>query len=234
MIPHIDSPLLRVADIARTVIDTLGPGRRSIVWVQGCTLYCRGCWVPETWGTRSGTVYDPERLAAELLDNSTEDLTVSGGEPTEQAAAVAVLLAAARRRGRTTWVYTGRNLEDLVREADPHVLNLLAHTDVLVDGPYEESEAGGVGYRGSRNQRIIRLTSTIPAEDAFGGLPGKIEVRLSDAKAVMIGIPTPGIPEALTATLAKRGISMTFDAASAGRVHDALPQGVQHRQPPSA
>ena len=31
-----------VRDTARDVVDTLGPGRRSVVWVQGCSLSCPG------------------------------------------------------------------------------------------------------------------------------------------------------------------------------------------------
>lgn len=205
-----DAAALRVADTARGVVDVLGPGPRAVVWVQGCTLHCPGCWVPETWGSHAGRLVDPEQLAAELLDGSREQLTVSGGEPTEQAPAVAALVAAAHRRGRTTWVYTGRRFEDLIAENDPDVLAILAHTDVLVDGPYDAARAGGVGYRGSSNQRILRLTPAIPAELAFGGAPGKIELRLAADAAIMIGIPAPGTVEALSAALADRGITMQF------------------------
>lgn len=197
--------LLRVGHTALDVIDTLGPGRRSVVWVQGCTIHCAGCIVPESWGA-GGRLVDPEQLADEVLVDPEVHLTVSGGEPTEQAAAVARLLAAARARQRTTWVYTGRTLDDLVEEGNDDVLTMLALTDVLVDGPFVESDAGGVGYRGSRNQRIIRLTEAIDESAAMAGRPGKIELRLSgDDSLTLIGIPEPGLMAELRDRLAARG-----------------------------
>lgn len=150
---------------------------------------------------------DPLELGSQLLARTDSDLTVSGGEPTEQAAAVAALLGEARRLGRTTWVYTGRRLEDLVAEGDDDILLMLSVTDVLVDGPYDRRAAGGVGYRGSRNQRIIRMTDSIPARLADAGKPGKIEVRLDgDDGLVLIGIPTPETIPKMASALADRGI----------------------------
>lgn len=205
-----DEPvLLRLTHTLGDVVDTLGPGSRSVVWVQGCSIHCPGCIVPETWGTQTGTWVDPVELAARLLDGTTNDLTVSGGEPTEQPAAVALLLREAHRRGRTTWVYSGRRLEDLVEDADDDMLAMLSQVDVLVDGPYERATAGGVGYRGSRNQRIIHLTDAIPREAAAAGRPGKIEVRLDgDDGLVVVGIPEPGTLPKLQAALADRGVQL--------------------------
>lgn len=201
--------LLRLTHTATDVIDTLGPGRRAVVWVQGCSIHCDGCIVPESWGTQGGTWVNPVDLAFTLLAPIDNDLTVSGGEPTEQSAAVAALLGEARRLGRTTWVYTGRRLEDLVAEGDDDTLMMLSLTDVLVDGPYEKQVAGGVGYRGSRNQRIIRLTDSIPAELAEAGQAGKIEVRLdSEDGLVLIGIPEPETLPKMAAALADRGIGL--------------------------
>lgn len=201
--------LLRLTHTATDVIDTLGPGRRAVVWVQGCSIHCEGCIVPETWGTQGGTWVDPVDLAATLLADTESDLTVSGGEPTEQAGAVAALLGEAHRLGRTTWVYSGRRLEDLVGEADDNILLLLSRTDVLVDGPYERRVAGGVGYRGSRNQRIIRLTDAIPEDLADTGKPGKIEVRLDgDDGLMLIGIPAPETVPKMASALAERGIQL--------------------------
>lgn len=203
------SPLLRIGHTATAVTDTLGPGRRTVVWVQGCHIHCPGCIVPESWNERTGRLVDPAVLAAELLDSDPGDLTVSGGEPTEQAAAVAVLLLAARERGRTTWVYSGRTLDDLVAEGDDDVLAMLALTDVLVDGAYDATEAGGVGYRGSRNQRILRLSEAVDAEAAGAGAPGKVEIRLdADGGLVLIGVPEPGFLGRLAEGLTDRGVTL--------------------------
>jgi len=38
--------------IARTGAE--GPGTRSALWVQGCTIRCPGCFNPHLWGARGG------------------------------------------------------------------------------------------------------------------------------------------------------------------------------------
>lgn len=205
-------PRLRVRHTAIGVTDTLGPGRRSVVWVQGCTLHCPGCIVPEMWGPASaGDLVDPLELANRLLAADPEAaLTVSGGEPTEQAAAVAVLLSAAKALGRTTWVYTGRTLEELLAGQDATVLKMLAYVDVLVDGRFEQSRAAALPYRGSANQRILRLTEAIPSNDAEPGLGGRIDVTIdSTGTLVVIGIPPPGFLARFQAGLGERGVSVS-------------------------
>lgn len=205
------APFLRVADTTAGLVDTLGPGRRAVVWVQGCSLGCRGCIVPESWNpVARGTDIDPRTLARDLLavDTGTH-LTVSGGEPTEQAAAVAVLLEEAHALGRTTWVYTGHTLEELLAADNTDVLQLLAHTDVLVDGRFDLSRAGGFPYRGSGNQRILRLTEAISEADATGGTPGRVELELDESgELVLMGIPLPGFTDELEERLRTRGFGV--------------------------
>lgn len=193
---------------ATDVIDTLGPGRRSVVWVQGCSLHCPGCIVPESWGVGRGRAVDPRELAHSLLgDDPQVGLTVSGGEPTDQPEAVAALLAAAKALGRTTWVYSGRTLAELRSDERPALAALLALTDVLVDGRFDRSSAAALGYRGSTNQQIHRLTEAIPQEAAEGGQPGKVQVTVSDAgQLTVIGVPAPGFLGNLREGLARRGV----------------------------
>lgn len=200
---------LRVFQVLSPVTDVLGPGRRAVVWVQGCTLRCRGCIVPESWTTNAGTVESPGDLARRLLaDPTIEGLTVSGGEPTEQPGAVADLLEEARAMGRSTWVYTGRTVEELVALESPSVGRLLAATDVLVDGRYEESAAAALPLRGSSNQRIRRLTETIALE-TIDALRGGVSISIDSAgRVTVVGVPPPGFLPTLRAALERRGLSV--------------------------
>ena len=57
------------------------------------------------------------------------------------------------------YVWTGYTYEQLMQHSHPHVHNVLELADVLIDGPYVESERDiTLPLRGSRNQRVIDLT----------------------------------------------------------------------------
>ena len=77
-----------------------GPGRRAVIWVQGCSLGCPGCWNPQSHPVDRGRVVRISMLLAWLEDlsaaNRISGLTVSGGEPLEQAAALEALLKGVR------------------------------------------------------------------------------------------------------------------------------------------
>jgi anaerobic ribonucleoside-triphosphate reductase activating protein len=151
-------PKLRVARIYHgSMVD--GPGRRSVVQLQGCPIRCPGCYVPETHDPAAGVALGVADVAAALLDLAGEPrdgITVLGGEPFSQPQGLAALLRELKRRGIHTVVYTGYTLELLARREDPDVREALRLTDLLIDGPFVRSLAASAGrWRGSRNQRLI-------------------------------------------------------------------------------
>lgn len=201
---------LRIHRWMPAVRDVLGPGLRAVVWVQGCSLGCRGCMVPETWAPRGGLLVDPAALACEMLGRpDVEGVTVSGGEPTEQAAPVARLLREMKAAGKTTWVYSGYRLEELVARDDPATDLLLSCTDVLVDGRYDVSRAGEYRWRGSSNQRIIHLSDAIPLSVTSRLESGGVEVTLdAEGSLTVVGVPPPGFLERFQAAMEERGLAL--------------------------
>ena len=104
-----------------------------------------------------------EELAERMLANPlTDGVTLSGGEPFLQAAECAALARIAREKGLNVWTYTGYTFEKLLAEGDPARLELLAATDVLVDGPFWLAEKSyDALFRGSRNQRLIDVPASL-------------------------------------------------------------------------
>lgn len=149
---------LRIARIYHgSVVE--GPGRRSVVQVQGCPIRCRGCYVPETHPRDGGVRLDVETVVSTLLNPvgaPRDGVTVLGGEPFAQPAGLAALLRRLKARGVHTVVYSGYTLETLARRAEPEVRRALCLTDLLIDGPFIAALAADAGaWRGSRNQRLI-------------------------------------------------------------------------------
>lgn len=146
--------------ISPTCVD--GPGRRATLFLQGCPIHCRGCQSPHLWHPDAGHTATVEQIASALLATGLP-VTISGGEPFYQAAALADLVQWLKVAGRHVIVYTGYALEDLLDVADvvPGVMETLEAADVLVDGPYvAELDHDGMQWRGSSNQRPINLRAT--------------------------------------------------------------------------
>ena len=91
-----------------------GPGLRFAVFVQGCTHACPGCHNPDSQPACGGVVRRIDELANEIAANGlVQGVTISGGEPFEQAAECAELALRVRERGLNVWTYSGYRYEDI-------------------------------------------------------------------------------------------------------------------------
>jgi anaerobic ribonucleoside-triphosphate reductase activating protein len=144
-----------------------GPGARFVVWFQGCTLGCPGCFNPTTHEAGGGRSVALDELVDELTRTARaghiEGVSLSGGEPLQQPEAARALLEAARALGLSTLAFSGYTIDEIrARPAGPEVL---AQLDVLIDGRYVSGERLATGLRGSANQRIQLLTDRYSRAD---------------------------------------------------------------------
>lgn len=179
------APPLRVA--ARVACtEAEGPGRRAAVWVQGCSLRCPGCCNPELFPADGGEPVPVAALADWLRAardaHGLTGLTVLGGEPTEQLAAVGALCREARALGLGALVFTGRTLAEL--RALPDSDEFLASVDTLVDGRFDAARRDHERrWIGSTNQQIVHLTPR-HADPAQWRGPDHVEVQIDPSGAV--------------------------------------------------
>ena len=152
-----------VLHIARVVdhCDVLGPGRRAVIWVQGCPLRCPGCVVEDMLPFQGGTATNVADLAHHIVQlPNIEGITFSGGEPFAQAASVSALIDQVRQqRPLSAMSYSGWTLEEIQAQDNTAQHALLSRLDILVDGPYDQSQPTDLPWRGSKNQRVLYLTS---------------------------------------------------------------------------
>ena len=136
---------------------TSGPGRRSVIQVQGCPIKCIGCYVPQTHDASSGVPLAVSDILPVLLaDENRDGVTILGGEPFAQVEGVLLLVRMLRLLGVHVTIYSGYTLVTLLKR--PVAREILNRVDVLVDGPYVAALADGAGeWRGSTNQRIIMM-----------------------------------------------------------------------------
>ncbi len=169
-----------------------GPHRRFAVWTQGCALACPGCCNPELFDPNGGR----EITVAELLRHidavraEIEGITVVGGEPLEQIAAVTALAEGCRARGLGVLVFTGHRRADVERW--PGYAALWTAIDTLVDGRFDAASARGEMRRfvGSPNQVLHHRTERYRSADLWHG-EALAELVLDDrGHARLVGTPS--------------------------------------------
>ncbi|HEX5273215.1 MAG TPA: 4Fe-4S single cluster domain-containing protein [Gemmataceae bacterium] len=181
--------MLRVAQIVHCT-EAEGPGRRFALWFQGCPLRCPGCCNPEMLPFEGGRDVPLAELVRQIGEADVEGITLLGGEPLAHATGAAALARAVRADGRTVMVFSGYTLAEARALPDPAAADLLAHTDILVDGPYlRELPETRRRWIGSSNQQIHFLSDRYRADDPRWLLPNTLEIRLADGELSVNGFP---------------------------------------------
>lgn len=135
-----------------------GEGFRSVLFLSGCLHHCPGCHNPEMQSFEYGNDVPINVILAKIKKNLPliDGITLSGGDPFEQATSLILLLKEVKALGLSIWAYTGYTYEQLLQE--PKFKPMLELTDVLVDGPFIKAlKTDTKKYVGSSNQRIFKL-----------------------------------------------------------------------------
>lgn len=168
-----------------------GPGKRFAVWFQGCPLRCPGCCNPEFLPFKGGKTTSFVELSESLIRmrGDVEGITLLGGEPFAHASAATALAREAKRMGLSVMVFSGFTLEALRELPDPAVAELLALTDILVDGPYiREQPDNERRWIGSRNQRIHFFTDRYHFDEQWRK-KNTLEIRMIGGEISINGFP---------------------------------------------
>ena len=143
-----------------------GPGERFVIWVQGCSLGCPGCFNPETHSPEGGRTVGVDELAREILaTGGLEGVTLSGGEPFQQAGPLAELCRALSDAGLSLFVFSGYSLSEIRAADDAAWQVLLSQVDILTAGRFIETQKANLLWRGSENQQVHFLTDRYSPDD---------------------------------------------------------------------
>ena len=158
-----------------------GPGNRACIQVQGCSIRCQGCAVPFTWDARGGSVVDIDELKTAILkDSRLEGVTFLGGEPFDQAAALAKLAGPLKQHGLSIMTFSGYTYEHLLSDHRKDWQALLKVTDLLVDGPFELEKIDlSLPWKGSANQKYRFLSDRYAHwQPLLESIANKLEIRI--------------------------------------------------------
>ncbi len=165
-----------------------GPGWRAVVWLQGCTLGCPGCFNPETHSKVGGDWIAVDDLARRILDlrPSIQGITLSGGEPLQQLPGLLAFLETIRRESDlSVLLFSGYTWEEIQRM--PRHPQLLSLVDVLIAGRYDPSQRVAHGLVGSRNKTVHFLTGRYSMAD-LETVPEAEVILTNDGEIIFSGI----------------------------------------------
>lgn len=180
-----------------------GPGARAVIWVQGCSLNCPGCYNPETHSTDGGSLISIDELYSQIVSlTKIEGITISGGEPLEQAAALGEFLKKIRASTKLSLIlftgYEWREIESIISNngstgknrlsRDSNAVKLILDTvDVVIAGRFILSKRLRKNLRGSSNKTFHFLTPRYSMKD-FENIPESEIVITSSGELVISGI----------------------------------------------
>ncbi|MGK7902496.1 MAG: 4Fe-4S single cluster domain-containing protein [Hormoscilla sp.] len=167
-----------------------GPGSRAVVWVQGCDRACPGCFNVGSWSFEANQLIAIDELAEKIISNSNNTgVTFSGGEPFWQASELAKLAKKLKAKGLNVMSFSGFTLSELRSpKAPPGSEALLAELDILIDGPYVESQAinSPDSPVSSRNQQVRIFNPEF--EDKITWASDQVEIHiLKDGTRIITG-----------------------------------------------
>lgn len=131
-----------------------GPGNRFVIWTQGCSIRCNGCWNQQFFNFNAGKNYKTEEIMNLIELEDVEGVTILGGEPFDQAEELFKLVKTIKSSGKTVFLYSGYTNAELLKN-QLHA-KILAIADIMVLGRYDKDKRDiNLRWRGSSNQQVI-------------------------------------------------------------------------------
>ena len=161
-----------------------GPGKRFVLWTQGCSKGCKNCYNPNTWKFE-GKEMSPERIL-ELIENFEVDgITLTGGDPLEQED-ILILLEGLYKLNLPKGIilFSGYTFDEINKCSLRDCFNYI---DILIDGKFEESLKITNGLRGSSNQNVISFSNKIFEEEI--SIDHEIEIGMLEEQIFLTGFP---------------------------------------------
>jgi anaerobic ribonucleoside-triphosphate reductase activating protein len=196
-------------------VTNLGPGKRVVLWVEGCSLKCKGCMALSMQYQRRNSIKHVHDifLIIKQIAQHIGGITISGGEPFEQVDSLYELLRMIRQETNLDiMVYSGFTLEEL-RLKGNKINRLLRLIDILVDGRFEENNTNRKIWRGSDNQRVLFLNKNSRKFRHYANIEYDLErplfYEVSEKNQLrIIGIPERGFLKNLENKFQEKGLHL--------------------------
>jgi len=166
---------------------TNGPGKRIVIWFQGCTLNCPGCFNPESHTKKAKLVKTLQEVDTHIIEQSNiEGVTISGGEPFQQQYRLYRLLQLIKAKSQLSVIlFSGYEIEEI--EKFKYGKKILHLTDILIAGRYKQQMHTGRGLCGSSNKTLHLFSNRYKVDDIINTPEAEITISTS-GKIFLSGI----------------------------------------------
>lgn len=196
-------------------VTALGYGTRIGIWLQGCSIGCRGCLSLDTWVSSPEDEVEIDALMAwcrGVAGGPVDGVTFTGGEPFEQPEALRAMVEAFHRWRDELDVpfdrlcYSGLPERRLRRDHG----ELMQLFDALIPEPFVSSRPDGAIWRGSDNQPLVALSALGterygPFVDHHPQRP-PMQLAVTEREVWYVGVPRRGDLQHLEEALENAGV----------------------------
>jgi anaerobic ribonucleoside-triphosphate reductase activating protein len=165
-----------------------GPNCRFVIWVQGCSIRCKGCWNTEMWDFEDKTTLSIQDLLRKIENekDTIDGITLLGGEPLDQFNEVAELLVECRKLGLSNMLFTGYEMTEIAKK---QMTSILDNLDIIITGRYDKTKRTmNHQWIGSTNQEIQFLTDRYADYSIENNNYTEITIN-ADGSSTILGFP---------------------------------------------
>ncbi|MEX0165089.1 radical SAM protein [Pseudomonas brassicacearum] len=156
-----------------------GPGLRLTLWVQGCALNCKGCFNPGTHAGEVNKLMTVDELAQKINALDIVGVTLSGGEPLDQAPALEQLIHAVN--GEKNWIlYTGYTPKEIFQ--NEAMIRVVKAVDLTLAGRYRHN-----AKHPYQHKQIIKTSDRVDVD--FFRTRRVVEFVVSNSGVTKTGLP---------------------------------------------
>jgi anaerobic ribonucleoside-triphosphate reductase activating protein len=187
-----------------------GPSLRAVVFFQGCTVGCVGCWNPRTHpfhGPEVTVDVVAQGVLRSCRDHTLEGVTFSGGEPLQQADSLLGLMHRLHRQapelsfgmfsGYTEhelaqgryWIWGDASSKQRRKRLWQDIRGCL---DFAILGRFNQAQPSSLPLRTSRNQVLRVFTHRYSPAD-FSEQSTEVSIK-EGGRVEVTGFPTLGLP----------------------------------------
>jgi anaerobic ribonucleoside-triphosphate reductase activating protein len=129
-----------------------GPGKRLVLWTQGCSIHCEGCFNSHLWPFGIGSNIESSEIVEICKSSEVEGITLLGGEPLDQAVEICELMDKLKSSDFTIILFTGYEYKEL----DKIKRACWKRADIVICGKYVGEKTNvKLQFRSSSNQKVI-------------------------------------------------------------------------------